>query len=333
MAVMTDYRATTLGLFPLPDWGKDELSSLKGHQKHDLISGQESEELTEVYDTLRQEVIETQYDAELTNIVEGQLRWDDMLAHPLTIHENVETRGLLRYYDNNNFYREPVVTGPLTPNGDLAAELEKATSGTGELQGIIPGPYSLADLATDEYFSDHETFLAEITEYLIEELSECPSHDLLFILEPSLVTAPPESNEHEVISELIGDIASASTADVVLQPYWGALDEAIYAQLLDTPLTGIGFDWVTAPDQSKELIQKHGIPGTIGLGIVDGQNTLVETPEEIQTGLAWFDDATGIDSPETIYASPNTELFYLPVSKFEAKLESLGAAAKSAVVA
>ncbi len=32
-----------------------------------------------------------------------------MLAHPLTVHENVETGGIVRYYDNNNFYREPDV--------------------------------------------------------------------------------------------------------------------------------------------------------------------------------------------------------------------------------
>ena len=28
----------------------------------------------------------------------------------------VETRGLVRYYDNNNFYREPVVQRDLTPD-------------------------------------------------------------------------------------------------------------------------------------------------------------------------------------------------------------------------
>ena len=38
---MTEVLATTPGLFPLPDWAKDELSDLKGHQKDDLISGSE----------------------------------------------------------------------------------------------------------------------------------------------------------------------------------------------------------------------------------------------------------------------------------------------------
>ncbi len=43
---MTEYVSTTPGLFPLPDWAKDDLSDLKGHQKHDLISGDEGDEIT-----------------------------------------------------------------------------------------------------------------------------------------------------------------------------------------------------------------------------------------------------------------------------------------------
>ncbi len=110
---MTERIATTTGLFPLPDWAKNDLSDLKGHQKHDLISGDEGPELTAVYDDARAEVVAVQQDAGLDRIVEGQLRWDDMLAHPLTVHDTVETGGIVRYYDNNNFYRDPVVVDEL----------------------------------------------------------------------------------------------------------------------------------------------------------------------------------------------------------------------------
>ncbi len=328
---MTEYRATTLGLFPLPDWGKDELSSLKGHQKHDLIGSSESDELTDVYDSLRTEVIETQHNSDLSFCVEGQLRWDDMLAHPLTIHENVETRGLLRYYDNNNFYREPVVTGPLTPSGDLASDLEKAAEDTDALQTVVPGPYSLADLATDELHNDREKFITEITEYLVAELNRCPPVDTAVILEPSLVTSPPESSELGIISGLIENVASSIDADVILQSYWGVPGGNLYEELLSTSITGFGFDWVTAPDEAKALLTEYGVPETVAIGVVDGQNTLVETPEKIHEELKWFDETSGISRPETIIVTPNTELFYLPVSKFEAKLESLGAAAKAVV--
>ena len=135
---MTELVATSPGLFPLPDWAKDRLSDLKGHQKHDLINGDEGEETVETYEEARSEVIDLQRDAGLDLIGEGQLRWDDMLAHPLAVHDNVETRGIVRYYDNNNFYRDPVVTGDLTFDGDVAAELEAAAEDTDSLQAVLP---------------------------------------------------------------------------------------------------------------------------------------------------------------------------------------------------
>ena len=71
---MTDIVATTPGLYPLPDWAKDDLSHLKGHQKHDLISGDEGEEITAVYEEARDEVIGVQEDAGLDRIVRGSGR-------------------------------------------------------------------------------------------------------------------------------------------------------------------------------------------------------------------------------------------------------------------
>ena len=39
---MVEIMSSSLGLYPLPDWTKDELSKLKGHQRDGLISGNES---------------------------------------------------------------------------------------------------------------------------------------------------------------------------------------------------------------------------------------------------------------------------------------------------
>ena len=65
---------------------------------------------------------------------------------------------------------------------------------------------------------------------------------------------------------------------------------------------------------------------SVSLGLVDGQNTLVESPETIRERIEWFQEQTPAEDYETVYATSNTELFYLPVNKFEAKLDALGAA-------
>ncbi len=324
---MTDLVATTPGLFPLPDWAKADLADLKGHQKSDLISGDERVEITETYDRVRSELVDRQLEAGLDRIVEGQARWDDNLAHPLAVHDAVETRGIVRYYDNNNFYREPVVTGELTASGDVAADLatvEKADA----LQAILPGPYSLADLATDEHYGDEETFLAAVAEFLAGEVAALPDHETLFLLEPSLVEAVPGDDLNAAASEAVDTVAAATDAEVVVYPFYGALEEKVYAHLMDADVDAVGFDLVTDHERNVYNAQEYGTTDSVALGVVAGQNTLVETPETVRERFDWFDGAVPAQTFEAAYLTANTELFYLPVNKAEAKLDALASAAE-----
>ena len=320
---MTEVLATTPGLYPLPDWAKDELSDLKGHQKNDLISGDESGAIADAYDRARKAVVDRQLEAGLDRVVEGQLRWDDMLAHPLCVHDNVEPRGIVRYYDNNNFYREPVVRGELTPDGDAASELEAEADVT---QAVLPGPYSLAELATNEFYDDDSAFLDAVADFLAAEVEAFPSIETLFLLEPSLVTDAPDDGEDERVSGAIDTVAASSDADVVVHTYWGSIPEKPYAHLMDADIDAIGFDFVSDHEGSLYNIQEYGTKDDIALGVVDGQNTLVESPAEIAERIEWVESQVPMAEFETIYATTNTELFYLPTNKAEAKLDALAAA-------
>jgi len=331
---MTEIVSTTPGLYPLPDWAKEDLKTLKGNQKEDLISGTEGPEIEEAYEEVRTEFIDAQKAASLDRIVEGQGRWDDMIAHPLVVHDDVETRGIVRYYDNNNFYREPVVKGELSATGDVAAELSAAAEQVADgLQAVLPGPYSLADLATDEYYDDSEEFLAAIADFLAEEAAQFPAVETLFLLEPSLVENAPEEGEDERASEAIDTVANAIDADVVAYPYWGALEEKVYAHVMDADIDALGFDLVSNHDENVYNAQEYGTPDDVALGVVDGQNTLVESPETITERVEWFSEQTPQNDYGRIYATTNTETFYLPVNRFEEKLEALGAVQKAEVKA
>ncbi|WP_439026372.1 5-methyltetrahydropteroyltriglutamate--homocysteine methyltransferase [Haloarchaeobius sp. DT45] len=324
---MTELVSTTLGLFPLPDWAKADLSDLKGHQKHDLISGDEGEEIQGVYQTAREEVVTAQVDAGVDLVGEGQLRWDDMLAHPLTVHDSVETRGIVRYYDNNNFYREPVVQDELTFDGDVAAELEATAELVDDgLQAVLPGPYSLADLATDEYYNDETQFLHAVADFLAGEADAFPDVETLFLLEPSLVENAPGEGLDAEVPDAVTTVANAVDAEVVVQPYWGALEEKVHAHLLDAEVDAIGYDFVSDHEQNLYNLQEYGTKDDISLGLLDGQNTLVEEPEAVLERVDWVQDNLPVAEFDTAYVTPNTELFYLPYAKYEDKLDAVAEA-------
>ncbi|MFA9516285.1 5-methyltetrahydropteroyltriglutamate--homocysteine methyltransferase [Halopenitus sp. H-Gu1] len=324
---MTERVATTPGLFPLPDWAKETLSELKGHQKGDLLSGEEGREIVETYDEVRSELIDDQVDAGLDRIVEGQSRWDDMIAHPLTIADGVETGGIVRYYDNNNFYRDPQVRTEPSPSGDVADDLAAATADApddSDIQAVLPGPYSLADLATNETSHDEEAFLDTIATFLAEEVDALGEHETLFLLEPSFAENPPGDGEDAQASAAIDTVADASDAEVVVHTYWGAIPEKPYAHLLDADIDAVGIDLVAADrEDSVYNVQEYGATDSIALGVVDGQNTLVETPETIGERVEWFESQVPVDDFETTYVTSNTELFYLPENKYKAKLNAL----------
>ena len=331
---MTERVATTTGLFPLPDPAKQRLSDLKGHQKGDLISGAENDAISSAYDEYRAEVLDEQQTAGLDRIAEGQLRWDDMLAHPLSTHEHVDPNGIVRYYDNNNFYRDPRVEGELTFSGDVAEELSAAAdlldSPAESLQAVLPGPYSLFDLASDHYYGDDTDFFAAIADFLAGEVAAFPAHKTLVLHEPSLVENAPTEDQQHALAEMVNTVAGETDADVVVHTYFGALDEKTYAHLMDADVEALGFDLI-AGDRAQTLsnITEFGTKNAALLGIADGQNTLVESADTLEERVTWFEDRIPVQEFDRLYLSTNTEPFYLPVNKHRAKLEAIAGAAEA----
>jgi len=331
---MTERVAATPGLYPLPDPAKETLSELKGHQKGDLLSGDESAEIAEAYAEVRETYVDDQLAAGLDLVTEGQARWDDMIAHPLTVTDAVETGGIVRYYDNNNFYRDPRVVDELDASGDVAGELKTAAGLLADddapLAATLPGPHSLAELATDEHYGDAAAFRAAIAEFLAAEVDALPAHDTLFLLEPSLVTDPPAEGDEKRATDAISTVAAATDADVVVQTFYGALGEKLYAHLVDEAgADALGLDLVAADrDDTVYNVQEFGSTDSVALGLVDGQNTLVEEPETIAERVEWFEGQVPVDEFDRTYLTPNTELLYLPTNKYRAKLSALADAAE-----
>jgi 5-methyltetrahydropteroyltriglutamate--homocysteine methyltransferase len=337
---MTEVVSTTPGLYPLPEWAKDELAGLKGRQKGGLVSGSESEAVAAAYERAREEVLGLQTEAGLDLPVEGQLRWDDMLAHPLAVSDAVDTRGIVRYYDNNNFYREPVVTDDLTATGDVAAELAAADEFVDDgLNAVLPGPWTLADLASDEHYGDEAAFLDAIAAFLAAEIEQFPGVETLFLLEPSLLEAPPGDGPDERASEAIDTVADAADADVVAHTYWeshggdGTINEKVYAHLLDADIEAVGFDFVANHEDTAYVVGEYGCTDDVALGVVNGKNTRVETAEEITDRVEWALSNTPGTDFETVYATVNAPTFYLPSTTFEEKLAALGSIARTEVTA
>ena len=351
---MSEIVATTPGLYPLPDDAKRRLSELKGHQKGDLIGGDEGAAVREAYATARETVLAEQAAAGLELVTEGQLRWDDMLAHPAIVADGVEPGGIVRYYDNNNFYRDPRVVSELEPTGDVADELAAAADlwdaeltrpagfdDAGEsvtldgspgdrLQATLPGPYTLSRLVTDDHYGDEAALLGAVGDFLAGEVERFPEHATLTLWEPSLVTDPPGDGTDERAADAVDRVARATDAPVVVGTAWAAFEEKPYAHLLDAAIDAVGFDFVNgARDRTLYCINEYGTTDDVALGVTDAQNTRVEDPETIADRAEWVHDQTH-GSFDRTYLTHTTGAFFLPVNRHREKLAALAEGAEIA---
>jgi 5-methyltetrahydropteroyltriglutamate--homocysteine methyltransferase len=102
---------------------------------------------------------------------------------------------------------------------------------------------------------------------------------------------------------------------------------------MDADVDALGFDFVTGDrEQTLYNLDEYGAKAGAALGLVDGQNTLVEDGETVRERVEWVRDRLAVAEFDTVYVTPNTETFYLPTNKFEAKLQALADAVAPAEV-
>jgi len=285
------------------------------------------QELERVFQDVTQQVIAEQESLGLDIITDGQIRWEDLVTSVVSQWSNIEINGLTRYFNNNVYYRKPIITGkPQRKAQRLVDQFTVARSVVkrATLKAVLPGPYTVAQLAEDRAFRNDGFFLQEIAQLLRQE-AEALQHagaTVIQIDEPALAFGQPKSRE--VLSALHMVVDNVQAAKV-LQIYFGPPQLPIEA-LLDAEIDGVGLDFVEAP-QLVETIQRLKWPKDKGLGVgcMDARNTKVERPAALKQ--LWRRLASVV-APEQLYVSPNCGLEFLPHDRVVTKLTTLVSAAR-----
>lgn len=322
MAITT----TVVGSYPKPP---DEGRPFTVRQTlHKLERGEASvDDLTAAQDELARSVIAEQEAAGIDVITDGQVRWDDLVT-PFARHiAGFEIGGLLRYFDNNVYYRKPICTGQVEWRGPATvAGFSFARSvATAEVKAVICGPVTFARLSVDEHYHDHERFVLALARVLAQEAFELEAAGarLIQIDEPALLAAPEDLElAREAVRLIVSDLQSSETA-TVLATYFGDA-KRLGGAIFDIPVNGFGFDLVSGPE-NRELIKE--LPEGIKLqaGLLDARNTKLEDLDSLAAEIASLADAVGA---ERLSVSPSSGLEFLPREKARAKLHLLNEAVR-----
>jgi 5-methyltetrahydropteroyltriglutamate--homocysteine methyltransferase len=293
---------------------------------HALERGEiEPDDLEQTRRELAREVIAEQEAAGIDIVTDGQVRWDDLVTPFARRMSGFRIGGLLRFFDNNVYYRRPVCVGPVEWRGPASVDDWRwaASVATRPVKAVLPGPVTFARLSVDEFYDDHRAFVEALSAVLAQEAFELEAAGapVIQIDEPSLLGAPEDIElAVDAIGRMTADLGKATT---ILCTYFGDA-KRLGDSLFRIPVDVFGLDFISEPG-NDHLVEE--LPAGRGLqaGVVDARNTKLEPTSDLRARIEALEDAVG--GAERLTVCPSAGLEFLPREKARAKLERLAEAA------
>jgi 5-methyltetrahydropteroyltriglutamate--homocysteine methyltransferase len=315
-------QTTVVGSYPKPpDEGKPfEVRRML----HAIERGEASaEDLHQAQDDLVRAVISEQEAAGVDIVTDGQARWDDIVTPFATHIAGFEIGGLLRFFDNNVYYRRPVCVGDLEWRGPTSVDafVFAQSVASQPVKAVIPGPVTFARLSLDDWYHDHEEFVLAIARVLAQEAFELEAAGARYLQidEPALLDAPEDLDiARRALSKVASELRSGET-ETTLATYFGDA-KRLGVELFELPVHCFGFDLVDGP-QNTEIIELAPAGVNIQAGLVDARNTKLEDRDQLAREIGRIADIIG---PERLKVSPSAGLEFLPRERARAKLQRLG---------
>ena len=314
---------TVMGSYPKPPNEGQAFTVRKTH--HAIEKGNATpEDLKKAQDELVTAVIKEQEAAGIDLVTDGHGRWDDILTPFATKIQGFEIGGLLRWFDNNVYYRKPICTGPLEWGGPASVDTFTFAQSvaTKPVKAVMPGPITFARLSIDEHYGDHENFVLAIARVLAQEAFELEAAGatVIQIDEPALLNAPEDL---ELAKDAIYLITSELKSETILATYFGDA-KRLGPELYDVRVSGYGFDLISGPE-NMQLIGELPVEKRVQAGLVDARNTKLEDVDSLARQI---EELCTVVGEKCLRVSPSAGLEFLPREKAQAKLERLVTAAK-----
>ncbi len=255
-------------------------------------------ELTEVYVEHVKTVYSLQEEASLDLIHDPQSNWHD-LFRPFTKMEGVEAGPLKRFYENNTFYKEPVVTRPRFEADVLDGYLARKVVPFNSIS--LPGPYTFVKLSRVETDPmDIANLLRDALEHVFRR-----GYEKVFLHEPEAVYRPLD----KALFRKLYNALEGHLDKVVIHLYYG--DASTVSGLLEDIGLAYTIDLAYTPFESLPRLKSRIY------GAVAGDNTLMEDPREIVDRLS---KVAGHDFDVV----NNVDLDFLPYEYAVEKIRLLG---------
>ena len=264
-------------------------------------------------------VLKEQEQAGVDLLTDGQIRWEDLVTPIARRLEGFEINGLSRWFDNNVYYRRPILhKAPVRKGPILVDEYRFAKERSSRpVKAVLPGPYTFAVVSEDRHYKKLRPFVMKLAEILNEEAKALAQAGAPFIQcdEPALGFGKPDM---KLVVEALGVVTKGVKAKTAVYTYFGSLNGA-FEPLLRAKVDVIGIDVVSDP-KAVSVLKRAKITKELALGCLDARNTKLESVNELH---ALFNVVKKRVPLDRLYVNPNCGLEFLPHTQALAKVQRL----------
>src|SRR5437660_476419 len=167
---------TVVGTYPRIGETPEEQALRRGIARLDRGEIGEAELQAIERDTVR-EVLREQNEIGIDLVTDGQISWYDSQSHIAGKLASIEINGLVRYFDTNTYYRQPVVRGAVSRNGPLLVDEWKFAQGSSKapVKAVLTGPVTLASLSLDKHYGNKKALAGAFASAVAKKVSQLNS--------------------------------------------------------------------------------------------------------------------------------------------------------------
>lgn len=271
----------------------------------------------------RQTLVGLQESEHFSLIEDGKFTWQDIFRPFSTTSQGFrhdEEEEVTRWFDNNSFFRKPVITGRLVPDFSRLDEYFPQVVDAFRWKVTLPSPFTFAKLCEDRTTDKFGDTLENVTQLIKATIEHLESRGVSFIQlnEPYI---PYHGSQQSDIDGLIESLRflgiTNRKAKLGLHSYFG--DSAPLARRLEEEgvVGAIGVDFLQTRIEDLPTSTDYGLIA----GVVDGRNSDIETSAEL---FPFIERIQEYARPTTLYLTHNTDLEFLPEAVAQKKIKLIG---------